>query len=115
MQSHFRSLPLEERIAHRARGLARRPTHIPVILERGSEDAPEISQERYLFTPTLTGSQLHFVVRRQMNLDSKQALFILCNGCIIHSQATVVDLYEKYRDSSDGFLYISYALENTFG
>ena len=115
IQSHFRSLPLEERIAHRARGLARRPTHIPVILERGGEEAPELSCERFLFTPTLTGSQLHFVVRRQVKLEAQQALFLLCHGHIIHSETTVLDLYERYRDLQDGFLYISFALENTFG
>ena len=115
ISSHFRTLPLEERLAHRTRGLNRRPTHIPVILERGSDAAPELACERFLFTPTLTGAQLHYVVRRQVKLDPQQALFLLCDGRLIPTHHTVLDLYERYRDPDDGFLYITYALENAFG
>ena len=111
----FRSLPLEERIAHRTRGLTRRPTHIPVILEPGSDSVPKLACERFLFTPTLTGAQLHYVVRRQIKLESEQALFLLCGNRLLPSGNTVSQLYDRYKDAEDGFLYITYTLENTFG
>ena len=85
----FRSLPLDERKAHRERGLARRPTHVPVILERSGDDAPELACERFLFTPTLTGAQLHYVVRRQMRLDAEQALFLMCANRLVPAGCTV--------------------------
>lgn len=113
---NFKSLPLEERIAHRMRGLARRPTHIPVIISKAGDTLPDISCERFLFTPSLTISQLAYVVRRQVKLDADQALFLLCNGLLVQgNQQTILQLYEKHCDPEDGFLYLVYSLEHTFG
>jgi hypothetical protein len=41
-------------------------------------------------------------------------LFICVNDFIPPTSITMITLYENYKDN-DGFLYINYLLENTFG
>ena len=49
-----------------------------------------------------------------MKLPPEQALFIFINSTIYTSKTLISKVYEE-RKSEDGFLYITYAGENTFG
>ena len=91
-----------------------RESRVPAILERGSNLTPPIDKEKFLLPFDLTMAQFAFVVRRRLNMDSSKALFLLVNGCIPPAQMTVHDVYNK-NVSDDGFLYVVYTLENTFG
>tara|TARA_B110001452_G_C15214914_1_gene421365 strand:+ start:616 stop:960 length:345 start_codon:yes stop_codon:yes gene_type:complete len=87
---------------------------IPVILERGSKDVPQIERERYLVPIDLTMAQLSFVVRKRLQMQAGDALFLMVNKTLCTSTATIGRMYDAHRDT-DGFLYVTYTMENTFG
>lgn len=115
MLSFRKRLPLEQRKVECRRVLLRHPGYVPAILERGNDDAPRIDREKFLLPRDLTAAQLHFVVRRRLKMGPSEALFLLCHGCTLGgNDYTVGQLHETRRDE-DGFLYICYTLEHTFG
>jgi len=49
-----------------------------------------------------------------MKLDPSQSLFLMTNSKILNHNKPISDTYEENK-SEDGFLYIYYTSENTFG
>ena len=49
-----------------------------------------------------------------MGLSPEEALFIFSGSSVLSSNTLISAVYEKYRDP-DGFLYVKYSGENTFG
>ena len=49
-----------------------------------------------------------------MHLQPEKALFLFMNGIILPASSMLGNLYEYYKEN-DGFIYINYTLENTFG
>lgn len=107
---------LEARIADRMRAVQRRPKYIPTIVERGNKEAPPIDREKYMVPFDITGAQMIYIIRRRMQLGSSQTLFLLCDKRrMITATDSMGQLYDKFRDPQDGFLYVTYSLENAFG
>jgi GABA(A) receptor-associated protein len=96
--------------------LLKYPNNIPVICEKYpySKNAPEIDKHKYLIGSELTVGQFMLVIRKRMNVKPEIGLYIFING-IIHSNSSLLrHLYNDFKDD-DGFLYIEYDIENTFG
>lgn len=87
---------------------------VPIIMERGSVHVPHIDKEKYLIPVDLTMAQLSVVVRKRLQLRAGDALFIMVNRTLCMSTATAGSVYDTHRDT-DGFLYVTYTMENTFG
>ena len=106
--------PLDERRRLFAEVCARRPTHIPVIVE-WSRDAPAIDRDKFLVRADLTAAQFSHVLRRRLALAPSQALFLLADGKIMSGNTTLSDVRHRSPPSDDGFLYVVYSLEHAFG
>jgi len=88
---------------------------IPIIVEKhDSCILPTIDKCKYLVPKDMTISQFLFVIRKRIQLDSSQSLFITVNNSLVIGNHTVGAIYEDKKDE-DGFLYIVYTSENTFG
>lgn len=89
---------------------------IPIIVERENtcKLLPEINKNKFLVPSDLTVQQFHYVIRRRLELNASDAIYIFCEGSILSSSASLESVYEKHRDP-DGFLYVFYSGENTFG
>ena len=99
------------------RMLNKYPDRIPVICQRHSKannDCPQIDKNKYLVPMDLTLGQFVYVIRNRMKISSEKALFLFVNGTIPSMSALVSQIYTEYQDE-DGFLYITYNTENTFG
>lgn len=95
--------------------LTKRAGSIPTIVQPADDNAPPLEKERFLLPADLTGGQLQYILRRRMaSLRKEQALFLFCNRCLVSSTVLIGDLFHAHRES-DGFLYLYYGLENTFG
>ena len=94
--------------------LAKYPDRIPVIVHPKGK-APAIDKRKYMSPKNLTFSQLFYVIRKRLRMDASKGLFFfLENNSLIVASSLVTDVYAKHADE-DGFLYIFYSIENTFG
>merc|ERR1712146_415482 len=89
---------------------------IPVICEKAEgSDIPEIDRKKYLVPQELTVGQFVYVVRKRLRLPPEKAIFIFVDGHLPSTGAALMSqMYKDYKDQ-DGFLYITYSGENTFG
>ncbi|CAM9951450.1 unnamed protein product [Ectocarpus fasciculatus] len=94
---------------------AKYPDRIPVICEKADRsDIPDIDKKKYLVPADLSTGQFIYVIRKRIKLDPEKAIFIFVNDTIPQTSALMSQVYEHQKDE-DGFLYITYSGENTFG
>lgn len=96
--------------------LTKYPDRIPIICEKNSlsKTSVEIDKKKYLVPYDLTIGQFVYVIRQRLKLSAEVGIYIFINGMIPPSSAFITNIYEQHKDE-DGFLYITYAFENTFG
>tara|TARA_Y100000768_G_scaffold388661_1_gene385970 strand:+ start:5429 stop:5788 length:360 start_codon:yes stop_codon:yes gene_type:complete len=110
--------PFEERKKEAGDILKKYNDRVPVIIEKlinkNDNIVPTLDKNKYLVPKDLTMGQLLHIVRRRLNLTSEKALFIFCNGKTLTNQMIIENVYNINKDE-DGFLYIVYSAESTFG
>lgn len=96
--------------------LLKYPNRIPIICEKNynSTNAPDIDKHKYLVSRDLTLGQFMHTIRQRMNLTAEIGLYIFISGFIPSNSQFLSNLYVDFRDD-DGFLYVIYDVENTFG
>ena len=123
MPSFQKRFTLEQRIAEAQKIREKYPDRIPCIVERNhtaTNDIPDISKHKYLVPDALKMSEIMAIVRKRMgeSLKPEQALFLFVHNdektLVAPAGATIGQIDEKYRNK-DGFVYIEYTGENTFG
>ncbi|KAF3453451.1 hypothetical protein FNV43_RR03891 [Rhamnella rubrinervis] len=111
------------RQAEAARIREKYPDRIPVIVEKAERsDIPDIDKKKYLVPADLTVGQFVYVVRKRIKLSAEKAIFIFVKNILpptvriidITAAAMMSAIYEENKDE-DGFLYMTYSGENTFG
>lgn len=91
------------------------PTRIPIICEKNSQsDVPDLDKNKYLVPPDLTVGQFLYVIRKRIKLTPEKGLFLFIDNTIPPSSEIISKIYKDYQNE-DGFLYIIYSGENTFG
>lgn len=109
---------LEERKDEFSRISHRFPNKIPLIIENKNTSKlfiPDIVKKKFLVPSDMTISQLLIVLRKRIQVESTTAIFLFVNDHIIPSGNSIIsELYMSYKDI-DGFLYLGYRGENTFG
>jgi GABA(A) receptor-associated protein len=108
------SLEKRKEVADKIR--AKYPDRIPVIVEKAPKsDAPDIDKKKFLVPQDITVSKFVYEIRKHMSkLNPEKAIFLFVNDILPPSSELMSRIYEKYKDE-DGFLYITYSGENTFG
>lgn len=105
----------EKRKSEAERIRAKYPDRVPVICEKADRsDIPDIDKKKYLVPADLTVGQFHYVIRKRIKLAPEKALFLFCSNSIPPNAALISTVYEEQKDE-DGFLYIQYSGESTFG
>jgi GABA(A) receptor-associated protein len=107
----------EERKKESLKVTSRYPDKVPVIVERAaSADAnmPEIDRKKYLVPPHITVGQFVYTIRKRIKLKPETALFLFINNTLVPNSALIINIYDEKCDN-DGFLYVIYSSENTFG
>lgn len=72
------------------------------------------SPPRYLVPADLTVGQFVYVIRKRIKLSPEKAIFVFVNNVLPPTAALMSSIYEEHKEE-DGFLYIAYSGENTFG
>jgi GABA(A) receptor-associated protein len=105
----------EERVKESSTIKIKYPDRIPIICEKiKNADLPSIDKKKYLVPTDLSFSQLTYVIRNRMRLPPEKTLFLFIGNTIPASSVTISQIYESEKDE-DGFLYVRYSSENTFG
>jgi len=107
----------EKRAAESYNIMLKYPNRLPIICEKwgNDPDMPEIDRKKYLVPKDLGVNQFIYIIRTRMKLSPEKSLYIFINdGIMPHTGGCISEYYHKYKDD-DGFLYISYSGENTFG
>eukprot|EP01133_Synstelium_polycarpum_P001210 gene1210-1399_t len=108
--------PFEKRkeVAERIR--SKYQDRIPVIVEKAPRsDAPDIDKKKYLVPADITVGKFVYEIRKHMpKINAEKAIYLFVNNTLPPTAAFISQIYERYKDE-DGFLYITYSGENTFG
>lgn len=101
---------------------------LPVLVDRTDDKQPEINANKFLIPHDMTvGQFLKNTIRKRINLSEAEAVFLyICkysyddqdNEKIEYSippnAALLSNIYHENQDR-DGYLYLTYSKENTFG
>ncbi|PIN13583.1 Microtubule-associated anchor protein involved in autophagy and membrane trafficking [Handroanthus impetiginosus] len=105
----------EERQKESARVRENFPDRVPVVIEKAQKsEVPAIDKKKYLVPAVVTVGQLVYVVRKRIKLSAEKAIFIFVNDTLPPTSALMSAIYDEHKDE-DGFLYMTYSGENTFG
>ncbi|PHU08457.1 Autophagy-related protein 8g [Capsicum chinense] len=86
-----------------------------VIVEKSERsDIPNIDKKKYLVPADLTVGQFVYVIRKRIKLSAEKAIFIFVDNVLPPTGAIMSSIYDEKKDE-DGFLYVTYSGENTFG
>jgi GABA(A) receptor-associated protein len=89
---------------------------VPIILEKSDQcSMKELSKSQMIVKGALTIGQLITHLRIDLNLSSDVNMYLLINNQkvpTIHQR--IEQVYDSYKNK-DGFLYITYTNESTFG
>ena len=105
---------LEARKEESKRILSKYPQRIPVICERANNNIKDLDKKKYLIPNDLKMIDFLMVVRRRLQLPAHQSIFVFVNDKLINGSELMSVIYENEVDD-DGFLYVMYGGESTFG
>jgi len=115
MSNFKKSKSESERISESSKIIERYPDRIPIIVEKDKKSKiKDIDKNKFLVPNDMTLGQFIYVVRKRIKLDPTEALFFFVNNILCNNTQTLGEIYKTYKDK-DGFLYILYTSENTFG
>ncbi|XP_004066862.1 gamma-aminobutyric acid receptor-associated protein-like 2 [Oryzias latipes] len=106
---------VEHRCIESAKIRSKYPDRVPVIVEKVSgSQIVDIDKRKYLVPSDITVAQFMWIIRKRIQLPSEKAIFLFVDKTVPQSSITMGQLYDKEKDE-DGFLYVAYSGENTFG
>ncbi|CAF1839007.1 unnamed protein product [Brassica oleracea var. botrytis] len=107
--------PLERRQIEASRIRDKYPDRVPVIVEKAERsDVPNIDKKKFLVPADLTVGQFVYVVRKRIKLSAEKAIFVFVKNTLPQTAAMMSAVSDENKDE-DGFLYMTYSGENTFG
>ena len=96
---------------------AKYPDRVPIICEKDprSRDIPDIDRKKYLVPEDLSIANFMYVIRKRIKISPDKSIYLFIDNHIMPATAQLISiLYNEYKNE-DGFLYITYAGESTFG
>lgn len=112
----YKNTPLEKRMQEAAKIIEEFPDRIPCIVEKAAteKDLAAMDKKKYLVPRDLEFTQFKFVIRKRLKIAPEKAIFVFVDGCIPPTTLTMQQLYSQHKNE-DGYLYMVYASESTFG
>ncbi|XP_039127448.1 autophagy-related protein 8i-like [Dioscorea cayenensis subsp. rotundata] len=105
----------EERLAESRDIVAKYPDRVPVIAERYCRcDLPQMEKKKFLVPRDMSIGQFIHILSGRLRLTPDKALFVFIKNSLPQTASLMDMVYESYKDE-DGFLYMCYSSEKTFG
>jgi len=118
--NYKKSTPLEERKKKSFKMTSLYPDRVPVIVEMSPSSASYNTYTtashkiKYLVPYDITMGQFIKILRDKLKLESSVALFFFINNKVFPITSLIGNIYKENADE-DGFLYIEFCEESTFG
>tara|TARA_Y100000817_G_C16757288_1_gene499904 strand:- start:297 stop:551 length:255 start_codon:yes stop_codon:yes gene_type:complete len=77
-------------------------------------DLPDLEKHKFLVPSGLTMSQFQYVIRKKIRCRPEQGIYMFINKKLIPITQSVGNVFHENKHE-DGYLYIRYTGENTFG
>ena len=92
------------------------PERVPIIVEKSyhCDDICDIDKNKFLAPRDINFGQFVFSIRKRLKLPPEKAIFLFTDNIIIPNTQNIANAYEQFK-KKDGFMYITYDSENTFG
>lgn len=96
--------------------LEKYPDRVPLIIQpsKNDRDSFPIDKSKYITPRDLTLMQLQQIIRKRVRFPAEKALFMFINNKIYPITSLIGAVYDTNKDP-DGFLYVTYCQESTFG
>ncbi|KAF7836876.1 autophagy-related protein 8i [Senna tora] len=105
----------DERLKESQSIIRKYPDRVPVIIEKYSRtDLPDLDKKKYMVPRDMSIGQFIHILSTRLRLSPGKALFIFVNNTLPQTASRMDSIYESYKDN-DGFLYMCYSSEKTFG
>jgi GABA(A) receptor-associated protein len=114
--SYKKSKSIQARLLESTKIREKFPGRIPIIVERAkfANDLPLVDKNKYMCPEHFSIGQFIYLIRKRIDLPPEKALFVFVGNTLPMASQTISELYMRYRDA-DGFLYMTYTSESTFG
>tara|TARA_B110001450_G_C17645684_1_gene491126 strand:+ start:1744 stop:2106 length:363 start_codon:yes stop_codon:yes gene_type:complete len=116
--SFKKTFSFEARKTESTKILVKYPDKIPIIVEKAKGSTLDnIDKHKFLVPHDMTVGQFIYILRKRIELSETEALYIFVDKTLPMTSQLVAKIYEDYKTKNDfdGFLYIQYCNENTFG
>ncbi|KAH1058172.1 hypothetical protein AAZX31_02G008800 [Glycine max] len=88
---------------------------LQVIVERYAKcDLPELEKKKYLVPRDLSVGHFIHILSSRLSLPPGKALFVFVKNTLPQTANMMDSVYRSFKDE-DGFLYMYYSTEKTFG
>tara|TARA_Y100000591_G_C21772497_1_gene666333 strand:- start:350 stop:748 length:399 start_codon:yes stop_codon:yes gene_type:complete len=107
----------KKRLDESTRIMEKYPDRVPIICEKWGNDSeiPDIDRKKYLVPVDLSIANFMYVIRKRLKVSPDKGIYLFINDTIMPTtSALIAQYYEQYKDD-DGFLYVAYSGESTFG
>ncbi|XAR69795.1 hypothetical protein NMG60_11001518 [Bertholletia excelsa] len=105
----------EERLEESRDIIATYPDRVPVVVERYSKtDLPELDKKKFLVPRDMPVGQFIHILSRRLHLAPGKCLFVFVKNTLPQTSRLMDSVYDSFKDD-DGFLYMCYSSEKTFG
>jgi GABA(A) receptor-associated protein len=119
MSSYQKKFTETQRKCEADRIISKYPHRIPIICERAKmcsdPNVATLDKKKYLVPKDLRLADFMYVIRKRMKLSPDKSIFLFLGGNNLAPCGALLGiLYDQYKDK-DGFLYVTYNGESTFG
>ena len=112
----FRAASFDKRQGEAERMRTKYPGRVCIIVDQGKDcgDLPTIDKHKFLVPGEITMGQFAYVIRKRLKVNAEKAIFMFVSNRLPPSSMLMSTVYDEYR-ADDGFVYMHYSAENTFG
>lgn len=108
----------DERVKECKAMLDRYPDKVSIIIERSpsaSSGTVYLHKRKFLAAKDMSLFEFLIIIRNRFNIQHSHTILFFVNDTTLLPQTMLIsDVYNQYRDH-DGFVYLKYSTENTFG
>lgn len=112
----YKSKDIVDRIRESYNVIIKYPDRVPVIIDTNDSSSfnEKLDKHKFVVPDTLSVSEFIVIIRKRLKIDSTKAIFVFCGNTILIGSTLFRQIYEQYKEE-DGFLYLIYKAESTFG